>query len=187
LSLAEQDYVLDWVKRIASSNLEVAWQFARRAPALVGHMDRRLMEAWVVSACDMYDRQGLRPALKVMEEADHFAERQLEMTAGVLFEDIAGVLGNFVRGLSGRKLALVQADEIHTDTEKIFLPGVLARFPDTHDNFVLAKATVAMLWAQTRFGTFRADLAAACADFADPIRALQQLHGLETLRLGACI
>ena len=187
LSLEEQDYVLDWVKRIASSNLEVAWQFARRAPALVGHMDRRLMEAWVVSACDMYDRQGLRPALKVMEEADHFAERQLEMTAGVLFEDIAGVLGNFVRGLSGRKLALVQADEIHTDTEKIFLPGVLARFPDTHDNFVLAKATVAMLWAQTRFGTFRADLAAACADFADPIRALQQLHGLETLRLGACI
>lgn len=187
LSISDQGFILDWVKRVASSNLEVAWQFARRAPALIGTMDRRLMEAWVLGACDVYDRQGLRHALTVMEEADHFAERQLEMTAGVLFEDVAGVLGNFVRGLSGRRLALAQGQHVHTDTEKIFLPAVLARFPTTADNFKLAKATVAMLWAQTRFGTFRADLALACAGFPDPDRALQQLHGLETLRLTACI
>ena len=190
LAQGEQDFVLDWVKRIASSNLEVAWQFARRAPALIGHMDRRLMEAWVVGACDVYDRQGLRHALKVMEEADHFAERQLEMTAGVLFEDVAGVLGNFVRGLSGRKLSLTRLERGHgayTDTEKLYLPAVLARFSDAKDNFVLAKASVALLWAQTRYGTFRADLAAACANFPDPERALHQLHGLETLRLSAYI
>jgi nitric oxide reductase NorD protein len=216
LSTTEQDFILDWTRRVASSNLEVAWQFARRAPALIGNMDRRLMEAWVLGACDVYDRQGLRHALAVMEEADHFAERQLEMTAGVLFEDVAGVLGNFVRGLSGRKLAMEQARHIHTDTEKIYLPGVLARFPAVEDNFKLAKAMVALLWAQIRFGTFRATksfagppqerlgplggldspvdwtggadtLAAACAGFPDPARALAQLHGLETLRLTACI
>ena len=187
LSTSDQAFILDWTKRVASSNLEVAWQFARRAPALIGRMDRRLMEAWVLGACDVYDLRGLRHALVVMEEADHFAERQLEMTAGVLFEDVAGVLGNFVRGLSGRKLAMEQAPHIHTDTEKIFLPGVLARFPAVEDNFKLAKAMVALLWAETRFGTFRADLAAACGDFPDPARALQQLHGLETLRLTACI
>jgi nitric oxide reductase NorD protein len=187
LPVADQDFILDWVKRVASSNLEVAWQFARRAPALIGGMDRRLMEAWVLGACDVYDRLGLRHALTVMEEADHFAERQLEMTAGVLFDDVAGVLGNFVRGLSGRKLAMEQAKHIHTDTEKIFLPGVLARFPTVADNFKLAKAMVALLWAQTRFGTFRADLTAACAGFPDPERALKQLHALETLRLNACI
>lgn len=187
LPLSDQDFILDWTKRVASSNLEVAWQFARRAPALIGGMDRRLMEAWVLGACDVYDRLGLRHALMVMEEADHFAERQLEMTAGVLFEDVAGVLGNFVRGLSGRRLAMEQGKAVHTDTEKIFLPGVLARFPRTEDNFKLAKAMVALLWAQTRFGTFRADLAAACAGFPDPERALRQLHGLETLRLSACI
>jgi nitric oxide reductase NorD protein len=187
LSETEQNFVLDWVKRVASSNLEVAWQFARRAPDLLERMDHRLMEAWVIGACDVYDRQGLRPALKVMEEADHFAERQLEMTAGVLFEDVAGVLGNFVRGLSGRPLRLEKGDSLYTDTEKIHLPGVIARFPVEADNFKLAKAAVALLWAQTRFGTFRADLAAACAGFPDPARALQQLHGLETLRLCARI
>jgi nitric oxide reductase NorD protein len=187
LAEAEQSYVLTWIKRIASTNLEVAWQFARRAPALIGRMDRRLMEAWVVGACDVYDRQGLRPALKVMEEADHFAERQLEMTAGVLFEDIAGVLGNFVHGLSGRRLRIEQGERIYTDSETLFLPGVLARFPDPADNFKLAKATVALLWAQTRFGGFRVDLAAVCGGHPDPARALQQLHGLETLRLSARI
>jgi nitric oxide reductase NorD protein len=187
LSSADQEFILDWTRRVASSNLEVAWQFARRAPGLIGTMDRRLMEAWVLGACDVYDLRGLRHALVVMEEADHFAERQLEMTAGVLFEDVAGVLGNFVRGLSGRKLVMEQAKHIHTDTEKIFLPGVLARFPAVADNFKLAKAMVALLWAETRFGTFRVDLAAACGDFPDPERALRQLHGLETLRLTACI
>ena len=187
LPKAEQDFLLDWVKRVASSNLEVAWQFARRAPDLVGRMDHRLMEAWVIGACDVYDREGLRPALKVMEEVDHYAERQLEMTAGVLFEDVAGVLGNFVRGLSGRPLRLEKGDAVFTDSEIIHLPGVIARFPDMADNFKLAKAMVALLWAQTRFGTFRADLAAACAGFPDPARALRQLHGMETLRLSARI
>jgi len=187
LPVAEQDFILDWVKRVASSNLEVAWQFARRAPALIGRMDRRVMEAWVLGACDVYDRLGLRHCLTVMEEADHFAERQLEISAGVLFDDVAGVLGNFVRGLSGRRLAMEQAKHVHTDTEKIFLPAMLARFPTIADNFKLAKAMVALLWAQTRFGTFRVDLLAACADFPEPVRALRQLHALETLRLTACI
>ena len=187
LAEADQDFVLDWVKRVASSNLEVAWQFARRAPALIGRMDRRLMEAWVVGACDTYDREGLRQALQVLEEADHYGERRLEMTAGVLFEDLAGVLGNFVHGLSGRRLRMEQGESLYTDTEKIVLPGVIARFPVVADNFKLAKAAVALLWAQTRFGGFRADLAAAVAGFPDPVRALAQLHGLETLRLSARI
>ncbi|MDP2433116.1 MAG: nitric oxide reductase activation protein [Pseudomonadota bacterium] len=187
LSESDQSFLLDWVKRIASTNLEVAWQFTRRAPALIGHMDRRLMEAWAVGACDTYDREGLRQALQVLEEADHYAERQLEMTAGVLFDDVAGVLGNFVRGLSGRRLRVEQGESLYTDTEKVLLPGVIARFPVVADNFKLAKAAVALLWAQTRFGTFRADLTAACNEFSDPQRALKQLHGLETLRLSACI
>lgn len=183
----QQDFILDWTKRVASSNPEIAWQFARRAPALMNSMDRRLMEAWVLGACDVYDRQGLRQALTVMEEADHFAERQLEMTAGVLFEDVAGVLGNFLHGLSGRRLALRLGEAVYTDTETLFLPNVLARFPDRNDNFRLAKAMVTLLWAQTRYGTFRQDLLQVCAGFPDPRRALQQLHGLETLRLSARI
>ncbi|MFP5404500.1 MAG: nitric oxide reductase activation protein NorD, partial [Gammaproteobacteria bacterium] len=55
------------------------------------------------------------------------------------------------------------------------------------DNFQLAKATVALLWAQTRFGTLRIDFAEVGARHADPDRALARLHALETLRLSARI
>jgi nitric oxide reductase NorD protein len=46
---------------------------------------------------------------------------------------------------------------------------------------------VALLWAQTRFGTLRIDLVAAAAGYPDPERALNHLHALETLRLSAQI
>jgi len=55
------------------------------------------------------------------------------------------------------------------------------------DNFQLAKAMVTLLWAQTRFGTFRADILAHCGSFPDPARAQRLFHALETLRLEACI
>ncbi len=187
LAQADREFILGWIRRLASTHLELGWQFGRRAPRLLAGMGRRQMEAWALFACDAYDREGLRPALQAVEQVHNFAGKQLEMTAGVMFDDVAGVLGNFVRGLSGRRLSIVQGDAIHTDTEKIYLPAVLARLPSTEDNFKLAKAAVALLWAQTRFGTFRANLPAACAGFPDPERALLQLHGLETIRLSACI
>ncbi len=187
LSREDCDFILGWIKRIATTHLELGWQFGRRAPKLLASMGRRQMEAWAVFACDTYDRVGLRPALQAVEQVENFADKQLELTAGVLFEDVAGVLGNFVRGLSGRKLAIVQGEAVHTDTDKIYLPAVIARLPDMDDNFRLAKAMVALLWAQTRFGTFRVDLIEACAAFPHPSRALAQLNALETLRLSACI
>ncbi|MBI5331823.1 MAG: nitric oxide reductase activation protein [Betaproteobacteria bacterium] len=185
LELDEADFILSWVQRVASVHLELGWQFGKRAPRLLARMGRRQMESWALFACDVYDRAGLRSALQAVEKVEDFAARQLEMTAGVLFEDIAGVLANFVRGLSGRTLGVVQAEVIHTDTEHLFLPAVIARLPSAEDNFKLAKAAVALLWAQTRFGSFLFDIAAVCAVQPDPARALKQFHGLETLRLSA--
>ena len=182
-----QSFVLDWVRRIATTNITLAHEFARRAPGLLRRMDRRLIEAWAVHACDTYDRVGLRPALLVLERVDDFLQIRHESTAGALFEEVAGVLANFVCGLSGRRLKLEQGATAFTDGERIYLPAITARMSTAEDNFKLAKATCALLWAQTRFGTFRADITGACAAFAHPDRALKQLHALETLRLTACI
>jgi len=191
LSEQDCDFILSWIKRIASTHLELGWQFGKRAPKLLASMGMRQVEAWAVYACDAYDQLGLRVALQAIEQVENFAanqaHRHLELTAGVMFEEVAGVLGNFVRGLSGRKLTIAQGESIHTNTEKLHLPAVIARLPSTEDNFKLAKAMVVLLWAQTRFGTFRVDLAACCAGFPQPERALVQLNALETLRLTACI
>lgn len=184
----EQDFILGWIRRIASTHITLAWQFGRRAPALLPRMERRLLEAWAVHTCDVFDRTGLQNALRVMEQVDTFDEVQHPHdAAGVLFEDIAPVLGNFVCGLSGRRLRIEEGDAAWTDGERIVLPPLIAALPNLDDNFQLAKITVALLWAQTRYGSLRVDHAAIAAGYTDPERALTRLHALETLRLTARI
>jgi len=98
------------------------------------------------------------------------------------------VLLPFLHGLSGRKLKLEEGEGIYTDTEVIFLPPVLGRFPDPKDNSRLYKVFVAHHWAQTRYGTFQADLGSAFAGaYRDPGKALRVVYVLETIRLDACI
>jgi nitric oxide reductase NorD protein len=184
----EQDFILGWIRRIASTHITLAWQFGRRAPALLPRMERRLLEAWAIHTCDVFDRTGLQNALRVMEQVDSFDEAQHKHDAsGALFEDIAPVLGNFVCGLSGRRLRIEEGDAAWTDGERIVLPPLIAALPDLDDNFQLAKITVALLWAQTRFGSLRIDHASVAAGYADPERALTRLYALETLRLTAKI
>lgn len=187
LAREEQDFVLDWIKRIANTHITLAVHFAKRAPDLLRRLDRRAIEAWAVHLCDTYDRAGIYAALSVAEQAGSYAHTGQDHTESALFDDIAGVLGNFVHGLSGRRLRVEQGEAAHTDGEKIVLPAMVSRFPGRDDNFRLAKAMVALLWAQTRYGTLRVDLAAACAGFAQPDHALRHLNALETLRLTARI
>ncbi|MGA9163552.1 MAG: VWA domain-containing protein [Thiobacillus sp.] len=188
LARDEQDFILVWIRRIASTHITLAWQFGRRAPALLPRMERRMLEAWAIHTCDVFDRSGLQNALRVMEQVDSFDPTQHQNdAAGALFEDIAPVLGNFVCGLSGRRLRIEEGDAAWTDGERIMLPPLIATLPNLDDNFQLAKITVALLWAQTRFGTLRIDHAAVAAEYADPERALTRLYALETLRLSACI
>ena len=188
LARDEQDFILGWIRRIASTHITLAWQFGRRAPALLPRMERRLLEAWAVHTCDIFDRTGLQNALRIMEQVDSFdADQHRNDAAGALFEDIAPILGNFVCGLSGRRLKLEEGDAAWTDGERIVLPPLIAAHPNPDDNFQLAKVTVALLWAQTRFGTLRIDHADVAARYGDPERALTRLYALETLRLTACI
>jgi nitric oxide reductase NorD protein len=188
LARDEQDFILDWIRRIASTHITLAWQFGRRAPALLPRMERRLLEAWAVHTCDVFDRTGLQNALRIMEQVDSFDEaKHRNDAAGALFEDIAPVLGNFVCGLSGRRLRIEEGDAAWTDGERIVLPPLIAALPDLDDNFQLAKITVALLWAQTRFGSLRIDYKNVAAEYDDPERALARLYALETLRLSARI
>ncbi len=188
LARDEQGFILNWIRRIASTHITLAWQFGRRAPALLPRMERRLLEAWAIHTCDVFDRTGLQNALRIMEQVDSFDEAQHQHdAAGALFEDIAPILGNFVCGLSGRRLKLEEGDAAWTDGERIVLPPLIATLPDLDDNFQLAKITVALLWAQTRFGSLRIDHAAVAARYADPERALTRLYALEILRLSAQI
>ncbi len=187
LDRQEQDYIITWVQRVASTNIQLAYQFITQAVDALDSMDKRIIEAWALHAMDTYDQTGLHKALDVIRNVHQFVQLSHERTAGAVFDEQVGVLAHFAHGLSGRKLKLAEADTTYTDTETIYLPPLLARLPTPQENFLLYKAFVALLWAQTRFGTFRVKLSEQLQQQVEPQAFLDLFQSLETIRLEACL
>ena len=187
LERQEQDYIITWVQRVASTNIQLAYQFITHAVDALDSMDKRIIEAWALHAMDTYDQTGLYKALEVIHAVRDFVQLSHERTAGAVFEEHVVVLTHFAHGLSGRKLKLAEADIPYTDTETIYLPPLLARLPTPQQNFLLYKALVALLWAQTRFGTFRVKLSDQLQQQPEQENFLALFQSLETLRLEACL
>ena len=177
----QQDFILNLIRRVADTNIELAYQLACGAVYALNEMDETMVEEWAMTATDDYDRKGLSPAMSVIRNLDTFIHTAHERAHGSLFEDEVGVLLPFLHGLSGRKLKLEASGKTYTDSETIFLPPVMAVFADKKENFLLYKATVAHHWAQIQFGTFRADLSRLRDD------QLIKFCALETVRLDARI
>ncbi|VAW92173.1 Nitric oxide reductase activation protein NorD [hydrothermal vent metagenome] len=187
LEKPEQLYILEWVKRVASINIELASQFIQHGATVLDKIDMKTIEAWALHAMDVYDQSGLYKALKVIHTVDNFLHEQHERSSGAVLEEEMGVLLHFAHGLSGRKLNLVEAGQSYTDTETIFLPALIAQLPSSKENFLLYKSTLVFLWAQSYFGTFRIRLSEHLAEHAQPSKFKKIFYCFETLRLEACI
>ena len=181
LSRPQQDFILNLIKRVADTNIELAYQLACGAVYALSELDERMVEEWAMTAADIYDRKGLFPAMSVIRDLDNYINTAHERAHGSTLDEEIGVLLPFVHGLAGRRLKLEASDSVYTDTETIFLPPVMAVFSDEKMNFLLYKAMVAHHWAQIQFGTFRADLTKITED------QLVKFCSLETMRLDACI
>ena len=182
-----QAFAIDWIQRVASAHSEIGYQFANRLVQALETMDPETVEAWALHAMDCYDQQGLHPALEIIRNLDDFSRVRRERAFGSVLEQQQGVLLGFLHGLSGRRLKLAEADTLYTDSETLFLPPVVALLENPGDNFQLYKAMIASLWAQVRFGTFRAPLAERLAASDDPQRLLALFRALEMLRLDAVV
>nr|MBS0021275.1 class I SAM-dependent methyltransferase [Gammaproteobacteria bacterium] len=187
LPRGQQDFALHWIEVICRTSGEMAYQIAAHAAQAFGVLEERAVEAWIVRAIDVYDTAGLHPAIAALQEIDSFARELKEKAHSVVFADVVGILEHFVHGLSGRKLRVECGEESYTDTETLFLPAMVTRFPAKEDNFLLYKALLVHQWAQCCYGTHQADLPAALAGYPDPERARQLFHALEALRLNARI
>ncbi len=180
-----QDFILGWALRLLTTNVYISHEFIIRVVEALDRLERRVIEAWAVHAADTFDQQGLRPALAVIQQVDSFLESAHSHAEGVTFAEVESILSTFVCGLSGRRLKLAQGDSVYTDSETLYLPNITAQLVKSKDNFLLCKAQVAFMWAQTRFGSFRVDFASAFAAYPDPAQALAAFHALDTLRLEA--
>jgi nitric oxide reductase NorD protein len=182
----QQDKVLHWAGVAAKTYAEIGYLLATLAPQAFELLDDEGFDAWVIASLDAYDRQGLRPAMELLRDIEGFHSVR-EGRAFARFAEVEARLTRFVQGLSGRPLTLRVGSPAWTDTETIFLPERLAECASDDDNRRLYKATAALLWAQTRYGTFSVDIDAAIAVLPDRVRALEWLTLLEALRLDACI
>jgi len=189
LARDDQDFILNWVQRVASLNIQLAYQFITYIIDAVAQVDKKIIEAWLLHAMDVYDQKGLYPAREVITNVERFIDNAHERSAGAVFEEIAGVLVHFTHGLSGRQLQLheTETDQVYTDSETIYLPTIVGRLPTEKDNFLIYKSMVAYHWAQTRYGTFRVRLSEILQQQASPDEFLALFHALDTLRLDACI
>ncbi|MDX1344259.1 MAG: VWA domain-containing protein [Sedimenticolaceae bacterium] len=185
----DQLFVLDRVRRAASINIALGYEFLLRAGEALARLDREMIESWLLKAMDSYDKHGLGPALDIIKDMEAFIEDGRERQSAAFFEDYEGILTRFVHGLSGRELRLEKTDSAipFTDSETLYLPSSIAQMPDPGDNFRLYKCMVAHLWAQTRFGTFRVELNDLLSEFPDRQLALGCFHTMERIRLDACI
>jgi nitric oxide reductase NorD protein len=187
-SRSVQDFILDLSKRIAATNEELSFQFTLNAIRALEAMDQHMVEAWAMTATDNYDRKGLTPAMSVIRDLDNYVHTAHINACGAVLEEEISVLLPFVQGLSGRKLKIAESDDniAYTDTETIYLPAITALLEESKDNFLIYKASVAFLWAQIQFGTFRLPFT-EILDCDDPDTQLNKITTLETIRLEACI
>ena len=186
-SRQQQDFVLHWVSIVTRTSSGMALNFVSHVCPALRLMDAAGVEAWLLACMDIYDTRGLHPAVVAFRDVEGFARDYKARSTGVSFEDVVNVLEVFVHGLNGRRLKLECGDHCYTDTETLFLPACVSRYPDREENFQLYKAMVVHLWAQTWFGSWRIELREVLGRYTDPDAALACFHALETMRLDACI
>jgi nitric oxide reductase NorD protein len=182
-----QDFILEWTRRAAATNTELAFQFANRAQLALSQVEPEVVSAWCLHAMDSYDKAGLQAAMSVIRDLEGFLAVGHQRAAGSVFEEAVPVLLPFVQGLEGRRLKIEPGEIAWTDGEVLYLPAIVARLDNRSDNFQLLKSMVAHLWAQTRYGTLNVNLVEAFGRYEDESRAQSVFHALETLRLDARI
>jgi len=182
-----QERVLHWAGVAAQTSDDLGWLIASLAATQAAGLGAQL-DDWVRAGLDAYDRSGLAATRKALNEfADAHKASALRSQDSVAFGAVEGRLSRFLQALDGRPLRLVGGPKAWTDTETLWLPERLDAANDAAGNRRLYKAIAALLWAQTRFGTFRLDPEPELDQWPDRGRALAWFAVFEAMRLEACI
>jgi nitric oxide reductase NorD protein len=180
-----QERVLHWAGIAAQTSDDLGWLIASLSAALAAELGDEL-DDWVRAGLDAYDRSGLAAARKALN--DHAATRRgraKPSTDGIAFAAIEGRLSHFLHALDGRPLKLASGPKAWTDSETLWLPERLDAMPDSAGNRRLYKVIAAMLWAQTRFGSFNVDPEPELSQWQDSAAALAWFALFEAMRLEA--
>ncbi len=183
----DQQRFLQAVERIRRTSDELAYNFVSFAVPALRLLQGEDWDQWLLHLLSRYDQGGVLAAIVAMQKVGEYAAANAGARVRVRFEEVARALECFVLGLNGRALRPVAGEVCWTDTESLYLPAAIGRFPEREANRLLYKAMAVHQWAQTWFGTWRRPSDLDTDRYPDPAFALHCLHLLETLRLDACI
>ena len=185
LTIEQQQFGLHWVSVIAATNAEMAYQFAANYANAVTCLQQNLeaVESWIIESMSAFDKKGLQLSMTVLHNSQKFADNFFKKQQGVSLDEIKKVLTTYVCGLSGRPLKIALADSIYTDTETLFLPGLISDYGSKEKNYLYYKLLTVYLWAQNWYGTWHYDLDWTIQSYEDSKKALLLFHNIETIRL----
>jgi len=180
-----QERVLHWAAVAAQTSDDLGWLIASLAAAQAADLGDEF-DDWVRAGLDAYDRSGLAATRKALNDyAEACRSRAKHSAHGIAFAAIEGRLSHFLHALDGRPLKLATGPQAWTDSETLWLPERLDAMPDAAGNRGLYKAMAALLWAQTRFGSFNVDPEPELDLWPDREAALRWFAVFEAMRLEA--
>jgi len=187
LPRALQERVLHWAGVAAQTSDDLGWLIASLAATQAQSLGEQL-DDWARAGLDAYDRSGLATARRTLNDfAAAAGAAALRSPASIPFGAVEGRLSRFLQALEGRPLRLASGARAWTDSETLWLPERIDAAADSAGNRSLYKAMAALLWAQTRFGTFNLDPEPELEQWPERERGLAWLAVLEAMRLEARI
>ena len=139
---------------LSSIQPELAFHFLLIFPRLLESVRPSELGKWVGITLDIYDREGLNPARDFILRMERHPLFALHWGRGVSFNDVYGVLSNYLRGLGRDDIVLEQGKSLYTNITAIYLPDRVPIFAEDETNFLLYKIMVTHKFGQIRLGTF---------------------------------
>jgi nitric oxide reductase NorD protein len=146
--------ILDHATTLANVQPELAFHFLLKFPELLQRIRVEDLDRWVSVALDIYDSRGLDPAREFVLALDRHPLFIRHWGKGVSFQDVYGILLNYLRALGREEIALEGANRHYTDISTIYLPDRVSLYPDRTPNFLLYKVMVTHKFGQIKLGTF---------------------------------
>jgi nitric oxide reductase NorD protein len=114
-------------------------------------------EQWAREVLDLYDSQGLLPAIDLIRRGKDHPLFMRRWGKGAYLGDYAQVLEAYVNSLGRRSVSIKEAESHYTDTSNIYLPSRISLFQDKGEGASLFKVMATCSYGRIVLGTYRPD------------------------------
>lgn len=194
--LIDQERFLQALRRCTGLNQELGYQFCKHGVKALRKLDGDDWTTWLGFIEQTLRGDGCRKAVDCLQDLDSYLKKISLPPQAVTLSDAVPILERMLTALGGRSgrggrsLAIEKAQkaqEVYTDTDKIYLPEHCSHYDKYDDNFALYKVWTIYQWAQCRFGTWDIYNSHTLNERPPTDKVAQIFQILENLRLDACI